>query len=64
MGLAWCISESIGPGGGGILTACFEDLAAVKALACFGFLFVSGMTATFFLPREVTEEIQLEKIPF
>lgn len=64
MGLAWCISESIGPGGGGILTACFEDLAAVKALGCFGFLFVSGMTATFFLPREVTEEIQLEKIPF
>lgn len=62
MGLAWCISESIGPGGGGLLTKCFEDNAPVKALTCFGFLFVGGMLATAFLPSGVAEEIEIQHV--
>ncbi|CCB87521.1 MFS transporter [Parachlamydia acanthamoebae] len=40
MGLAFCLSESIGPGGGGLLAEYFEEDAAAKALAVVGLLCV------------------------
>jgi FSR family fosmidomycin resistance protein-like MFS transporter len=62
MGLVWCISESIGPGGGGILTKFFVENAAAKSLACLGSLFVVGMVIIQLLPQKVTHEIQLESV--
>lgn len=56
MGMVWCIAESVGPGGGGLLTKCFTEDAAVKALSIFGVLFISGFAIASKLPAEVTEE--------
>ncbi len=55
MGLVWCVSEALGPGGVGILTAFFEDYAPVKALAVLGLLFLIQIYATYCLPKEVQE---------
>lgn len=60
MGLVWCISESVGPGGGGVLTKLFEEDAPAKALACLGILFFVGTAVTFLLPERVTQELQFE----
>ena len=60
MGLVWCISESIGPGGGGLLTKCFVENAPTKALSCFGVLFMAEMAVTLCLPNKVSDEIQIE----
>ncbi|MBS4167633.1 MFS transporter [Parachlamydia sp. AcF125] len=38
MGLAFCLSESIGPGGGGLLAGYFEEDATAKALAVIALL--------------------------
>jgi len=56
MGLVWCVSEAIGPGGVGLLTKCFDDYAPVKALAILGGLFVLQIYATASLPCEAREE--------
>jgi len=60
MGLVWCISESLGPGGGGFLTKCFVKDAPTKALLCFGVFFIGGMIMTLMLPEKVEKEIHLD----
>ncbi|NGX41949.1 MAG: hypothetical protein K940chlam7_00223 [Chlamydiae bacterium] len=62
MGLVWCISESLGPGGGGLLTKCFVENAPTKALLLFGFLFLVGGLITALLPKEVSPEFEIEQI--
>lgn len=51
MGLVWCISESLGPGGVGVMSAMFEEDAPVKALAILGLLFIIQIYATICLPK-------------
>ncbi len=53
MGLVWCISEVIGPGGVGLLSAWFDNYAPVKALSVLGTLFFINIYATIRLPKEV-----------
>lgn len=50
MGLAWCVSEGIGMGGGGLLTKLFTDDAPAKALSILGILFFVGIGITSLLP--------------
>lgn len=52
MGLVWCLSEAIGPGGVGIMNNLFDDYAPVKALAILGCLFLLQIYATICLPKE------------
>lgn len=53
MGLVWCLSEAIGPGGVGFMTTLFDDYAPVKALAVLGSLFLIQIYTTILLPKEV-----------
>lgn len=53
MGLVWCVSEALGPGGAGLMSNLFEDYAPVKALAVLGCLFVVQIYATLCLPKNV-----------
>lgn len=55
MGLVWCISEALGPGGVGALTYFFDDYAPVKALAVLGSLFLIQIYATCSLPSIAPE---------
>ncbi|WP_075883775.1 MFS transporter [Candidatus Protochlamydia sp. W-9] len=55
MGMVWCISEAIGPGSVGLMTAFFENYAPIKALAVLGLLFLIQIYATFSLPKEEQE---------
>ena len=43
MGLVWCLSEAIGPGGVGLMSTLFSDYAPVKALAILGSLFLTNL---------------------
>jgi FSR family fosmidomycin resistance protein-like MFS transporter len=52
MGLVWCVSEALGPGGVGLMSGWFSDYAAVKALAVLGSLFLVQIYATICLPKE------------
>lgn len=52
MGLVWCVSEALGPGGVGLMTHWFNDYAPVKALAVLGGLFLIQIYSTFNLPEE------------
>lgn len=56
MGLAWCVSEGIGMGGGGLLTKLFTDDAPAKALSILGVLFLVGMGITRMLPGKAPLE--------
>ncbi len=62
MGLVWCFSEAIGPGGGGLLTKLFVEDAPVKALLTFGVFFVGASTCILFLPKKVSKEYEWETI--
>jgi FSR family fosmidomycin resistance protein-like MFS transporter len=53
MGLVWCLSEALGPGGVGVMSTLFDDYAPVKALAILGSLFLVQIYATICLPKEV-----------
>lgn len=53
MGLVWCLSEALGPGGVGVMSTLFDDYASVKALAVLGTLFLIQIYATLCLPKEV-----------
>lgn len=55
MGLVWCVSEALGPGGVGIMSKLFTDYAPVKALALLGLLFLVQIYNTMALPKENTE---------
>jgi FSR family fosmidomycin resistance protein-like MFS transporter len=51
MGLVWCVSEAIGPGGVGLMTKMFTDYAPVKAVAILGLLFFVQIYHTLLLPK-------------
>lgn len=51
MGLVWCLSEAMGPGGVGLLSSLFDNYAPVKALAILGSLFLVQIYGTFKLPQ-------------
>lgn len=51
MGLVWCLSEALGPGGAGIMSKFFDNYAPVKALAVLGCLFVVQIYFTLCLPK-------------
>lgn len=52
MGLVWCVSEAVGPGGVGVLSTLFDDYAPVKALAVLGSLFLVQIYGTIMLPKQ------------
>jgi FSR family fosmidomycin resistance protein-like MFS transporter len=59
MGLVWCVSESLGPGGVGLLTTFFSDYASIKALAILGSLFLIQIYATICLPTEEPTPVRI-----
>jgi len=60
MGLVWCVSEMVGPAGGGLLTKLFVDDAPAKALGVLGILFFVSLVATALLPKLVEEKVLVE----
>lgn len=62
MGLVWCVSEAIGPGGIGLTATLFPgDYAPVKALALLGSLFLVNIYAVLALPKKALFEPILDK---
>lgn len=57
MGLVWCVSEALGPGGVGLMTKMFSDYAPVKAVAILGLLLFVQIYHTLLLPKEAEEEL-------
>jgi FSR family fosmidomycin resistance protein-like MFS transporter len=57
MGLVWCVSETIGPAGSGLLSKLFTDDAPAKSLMVFGLLFPVLLYYAYQLPssQSVTE---------
>jgi FSR family fosmidomycin resistance protein-like MFS transporter len=53
MGLVWCLSEALGPGGVGVMSTLFDDYAPVKALAVLGSFFLVQIYATMCLPKKI-----------
>lgn len=53
MGLVWCVSEALGPGGVGVMSSLFEDAGPIKALAVLGCLFLVQIYSTICLPKSV-----------
>lgn len=53
MGLVWCVSEAVGPGGVGLMSTFFTDYAPVKALAVLGCFFLVQIYCTICLPKSV-----------
>lgn len=62
MGLVWCVSEAVGPGGVGLLSAWFEDYAPVKALALLGSLFIVNIYGLLRLPKAEKEAAYIKSI--
>lgn len=60
MGFVWCVSEFIGPGGGGLLTKCFDENAPAKALAVIGFALVINVAVALQLPQQATAQEETE----
>lgn len=54
MGLAWCISEALGQGGGGLLSTLFEDAPAAKAMTILGMFLLVSVGAAAQLPTTVS----------
>lgn len=57
MGLVWCLSEALGPGGVGLMSRFFDDAAPVKALAVLGLFFFIQVGGTIRLPKIVPREV-------
>lgn len=55
MGLVWCVSESIGPAGTGLVSKLFTEDAAAKSLMVFGSLFSVLLYAASQLPASQKE---------
>ncbi|MBA3722681.1 MAG: MFS transporter [Parachlamydiaceae bacterium] len=51
MGMVWCVSEVVGPGGVGWMSTFFTDSAPVKALAILGSCFFINIYSVFSLPN-------------
>jgi FSR family fosmidomycin resistance protein-like MFS transporter len=60
MGMAWCVAECIGPGGGAFLTRFFTEDAAAKALGMVGGLFAVGFFAALRVPKIIPLRTQKE----
>jgi len=60
MGLVWCVSEALGPGGVGLMSKMFTDYAPVKALAILGLFFLVQIYHTLLLPKEERVVIKQE----
>lgn len=60
MGLVWCVSEAMGPGGAGWLSTFFTDYAPVKAMAVLGCFFWLGIYATYRLPKIASEFVRVK----
>lgn len=58
MGLAFCLSETIGPGGGGFLSGMFEEDAAAKALAIIGLLSIPALANAIALSKEIPVDVK------
>jgi MFS transporter, FSR family, fosmidomycin resistance protein len=67
MGLVWCISETLGPGGVGLLSSYFSDgeFASLKALSIIGVLFILQIYGALVIPKETTEasKIDIQALP-
>lgn len=63
MGLVWCVAESLGPGGGGLLTKAFEEDAPAKVLYCMGLLLVVNVFVALKLPSNIPVENLEGKTP-
>lgn len=63
MGLVWCASETIGPGGVGLVSTFFGEHAPVKALAVLGVLFVVCIYATLQLPKRSADVLINVSVP-
>jgi FSR family fosmidomycin resistance protein-like MFS transporter len=59
MGLVWCVSETIGPAGGGLLSKLFVEDAPAKALMILGALFPMKIYAAYRLPKPAQESSPL-----
>lgn len=53
MGLVWCVSETIGPAGSGLLSKLFVEDAPAKSLMVFGLLFPVLIYSAYKLPQTV-----------
>lgn len=62
MGLVWCVSEALGPGGVGIMSKFFDDFAPVKALSILGLFFLVQIYHTLSLPKEERVTVPVEAI--
>ena len=51
MGMAWCLSEGIGQGGGGYITKFFSEHGPVYALGILGIFYLIGIWAITLLPN-------------
>lgn len=60
MGLVWCVSESIGPLGAGLLTKLFNEDAPAKALMIYGLFFPLLIWSASKLPQPQYQEAQRE----
>ncbi len=60
MGMVWCVSEVLGPAGGGLLTKLFSEDAPANALAVLSFAMFAGLLLSFWLPTAEEERAQLE----
>lgn len=61
MGLVWCVSETVGPAGSGLISKLFVEDAAAKSLMIFGMLFPVMLYAMLQLPyisREPSRQLQ------
>lgn len=62
MGLVWCLSEALGPGGVGLLSHYFDSQAAIKAMAILGSFFLLQIFGVFSLPEKpYIKELSYEK---
>jgi MFS transporter, FSR family, fosmidomycin resistance protein len=57
MGLVWCVSETVGPAGTGLISRLFVEDAPAKALMILGLLFPISLYAAFQLPQSAVEEL-------
>lgn len=63
LGLAWCVSEGLGQGGGGLLTKIFTDDAPAKALIVLGIFFIIGIFTIYRLPETSSQEKTVDYAP-
>jgi FSR family fosmidomycin resistance protein-like MFS transporter len=63
LGLAWCVSEGLGQGGGGLLTKVFVDDAPAKALIVLGIFFIVGIFFIYRLPETDSSEKRVDYAP-